>query len=285
MNGLFAATVTDTVTGWREAFVTSFQNAFAEIIHFAPNAIAMVVVLVLGYIISRTLGRVVIAVSERLGLQTAAERSGLAASMKQVGIIRGVPAIMGLIMFWSSMSLFLMAAFNVMELPAVSAAMQPVFEYIPKLLVATVLVVVGLLLASFVRGVIATSADRVGISFAEYLATGVYYVLVLIIGFSALHQLGIELELLNRLVLIAFSSLAVGFALAFGLGGREVMGGILAGYYLRQRIHAGDEVSVAGMDGTVRDVGPVATIIETHEDGLMNRHSVPNTKMLNEAVR
>ena len=77
----------------------------------------------------------------------------------------------------------------------------------------------------------------------------------------------------------------MGFGLAFGLGGRDVMAGILAGYYLRQRLQAGDQVTVGGMEGTVREVGPVATIVETDEDGLLNRHSVPNTKMLNEAVR
>ena len=36
---------------------------------------------------------------------------------------------------------------------------------------------------------------------------------------------------------------------------------------------------------TIREVGPTATIIETEEHGLLNRHTVPNTKMLNEAVR
>ena len=63
------------------------------------------------------------------------------------------------------------------------------------------------------------------------------------------------------------------------------MAGILAGYYTRQRLHAGDQVHVADLHGTVREVGPVATIIETEEDGLLHRHSIPNTKMLNEAVR
>jgi hypothetical protein len=44
-------------------------------------------------------------------------------------------------------------------------------------------------------------------------------------------------------------------------------------------------VTVAGFEGTVREVGPVATIIETREDGLTSRHSIPNTKMLSDAVR
>jgi hypothetical protein len=44
-------------------------------------------------------------------------------------------------------------------------------------------------------------------------------------------------------------------------------------------------VRVAGLEGTVREVGPVATIIETREAGGVARHSVPNSKMLQEAVR
>jgi small-conductance mechanosensitive channel len=63
------------------------------------------------------------------------------------------------------------------------------------------------------------------------------------------------------------------------------MAGILAGYYVRQRLQAGDQVSVAGFEGTVREVGPVATIVETKENGLVSRHSIPNSRMLQEAVR
>ena len=163
--------------------------------------------------------------------------------------------------------------------------MGSVVDYIPNLLVATVVVVVGLLVASFLRGVIATSADRLGVTYAEHLANACYYVLALLTFIAAFNQLGIEFALLDNLILIACGGLALGFGLAFGLGGRDVMAGILAGYYLRQRLSAGDHVEVAGMEGTVREVGPVATIIETDEDGLLNRHTVPNTKMLNEAVR
>jgi small-conductance mechanosensitive channel len=163
--------------------------------------------------------------------------------------------------------------------------MDKLVEFIPRLLVATVVVVIGLLVASFLRGVIATSADRVGISYAEHLANACYYVLALMTFLGALEQLNIQFGLLREMILIAFGALAVGFALAFGLGGRDVMGGILAGYYTRQRLQPGDRVAVAGMTGTVREVGPVATVIETDEDGLLNRHTVPNTRMLNEAVR
>lgn len=270
---------------WREAFVRSFSDAFGQIGAQVPNVLAMIVVLVVGYVIARVLARACEAVAEAIGLQTAADRSGLAASMKQVGIKPSVPWIFGQLIFWLTMCVFLTAAFNILGLQTVSGAMQEVVAYIPNLLLATVVVVVGLLVAQFLRGVIATSADRLGLQYAEYLANGCYAVLAVLTFVAAFDHLGIKFELLRELVLIAFGGFALAFGLSVGLGGRDVMGGILAGYYTRQRLHPGDRVSVAGMEGKVREVGPVATIIETEEDGLLNRHSVPNVRMLSEAVR
>jgi hypothetical protein len=282
---VLADVTTTTLDASKTALVNSFTQAYEQIVAYAPKVLAMLGVLVVGYLIARLVEKAFTKLSEKVGLQTAAERSGLAESMQHMGIRRNVPAIVGTIVFWLLMCLFIMAAMNILGLETLSAAMNEVVAYIPKLLVATVVIVVGLLVASFLRGVVATSADRVGLSYAEHLANACYYVLALLTFLAAFNQLGIQFALLNNLILIAFAGLAVGFGLSFGLGGRDVMAGILAGYYIRQRLSAGDEVTVAGLEGVVREVGPVATIIETHEAGLVNRHSIPNTKMLNEAVR
>jgi small-conductance mechanosensitive channel len=265
-----ADTARDTVNVSKQALVDSFTQAWTQVILLAPKMVAMVAVLVVGYVLARWV---------------AGEKSGLAKSMHDVGIRRPVPGIVGGIVFWLLMSVFVMAAFNILGLQSVSNAMGEVVNYIPRLLVATVVVVVGLLAATFIRGVVATSADRVGLSYAEYLAGGCYWVLSLLTFIAAFNQLGIQFALLEKLILIGSAGLAAGFALAFGLGGRDVMAGILAGYYVRQRLQAGDTVSVAGFQGTVREVGPVATVIETRDGGLVSRHSIPNSRMLQEAVR
>ncbi len=291
MFGLFAQgnnaveNTVEAVSTSRDALVSAFTKMWEQTALLAPKIVAMVVVLVLGYLVARIVARVAMVLSEKLGLQTAAARSGLADSMQHMGIKRNLPTIVATIVFWLLMCVFIMAAFNILDMPDVSAAMSGVVSFIPKLLVATIVVVVGLLVASFLRGVVATSADRVGLSYAEHLATAFYYVLVLVTFHAALTHLGMNLQLLENMLLIAFGALAVGFALAFGFGGRDVVGGILAGYYIRQRLQAGDHVTVGTLEGTVREVGPVATVIETDEEGYINRRSIPNSKMLAEAVR
>ncbi len=81
------------------------------------------------------------------------------------------------------------------------------------------------------------------------LANGCYYVFAMLTFIAAFKQLGVQFALLEQLILIAFS--AAGdelWPLAFGLGGRDVMAGILSGYYIRQRLHAGDHVHVGDLE-------------------------------------
>ena len=95
------------------------------------------------------LGKLAATLCETVGLQRAAERSGLADSMKQVGIQRTVPSIVGLMLFWLLMCVAVMASFRVLGLADVSLAMEGVVTFIPKILIAMMVVVIGLLVASF----------------------------------------------------------------------------------------------------------------------------------------
>lgn len=278
-------TVKESFETSRDALTNSASQMWNQTVAYAPKFLWAGLVLVAGYFIAKFIARAVTVVCERAGLQRAAERSGLWESMSHMNIKRNVPSIVGTIVFWMAMLVFLMAGFSILGIPQISDSINKVVEYIPNLLVATVVVVVGLLVASFFRGVIATSADRMGISYAEHLSNGCYYIMALMVFTAAFKHLHLEFELLNYAVLIVFGGLALGTGLALGLGGRDVMAGILAGYYVRQRLQSGDHVSVGSLEGTVREVGPVATIIETEEHGMLNRHSIPNYKMLNEAVR
>ena len=232
---MLLADATNTLGTFQGAVHESFSKFTDQVWGLAaPSVLAMIFVLVVGYIVARLVARVFTALGEKLGLQVAAERSGLAESMRHVGIQR-CASIIGTIVFWLLICVFGIAAFTILGLPTLSAAMNTLVKFIPSLLVATVVVVVGLLVASFLRGIVATSADRLGVTYAEHLASGCYYALAVLTS-SRRPAIGNHFELLNYAILILFGGLALAFGLSFGLGGREVMAGILAGYYLRQRL-------------------------------------------------
>ena len=280
-----AGNLAGTAQRTQETLTSTFETLYTQTMNWLPNAIVAVVVLLVGYIVARLVAKLVTTLGEKINLQYAAERGGLVESLKQIGIKRSVPAIFGTVIFWTLIVLFVMSAAKALGFTEVSDAMNEVFVYMPSVLGALVIVVVGLLAASFLRGVVAASADRVGVSYSTGLANVAYYAVVLVTLMAAFEKISIEFALLNQAILIVLGGMALAFGLAVGLGGRDVVAGILSGYYLRQRLQAGDFVTVGTLEGRVREVGPVATILETEEDGLMNRRSVPNTKMLHEAVR
>ena len=85
-------TAQETVNASKQALVDSFTQAWGQVIMLAPKMVAMVVVLVVGYVVARWVGGLIGVIADKIGLQTAAEKSGLATSMKDVGISRPVPA-------------------------------------------------------------------------------------------------------------------------------------------------------------------------------------------------
>ena len=127
---LFGQTTTnmtmETVDHSTKTLSDTFTEVFQPMIQMAPNALAAVLILGVGYVIARVLSRLATVMCEKIGLQTAAERSGLADSMKHAGVGRSMPAIIGLIVFWLLMCVWIMAAFKVLGLVAVSDAMQGV---------------------------------------------------------------------------------------------------------------------------------------------------------------
>ena len=246
----------------------------------------MLVVLVVGYIIARLVARVLTALSEKLGLQIAAERSGLAESMQHMGIKRNVPAIVGTIVFWLLMCVFVMAAFSILGLAeAVGRHGHRWRTTFPSCWWPRCWWSSACWWPASCGAWWPPAPTALGICYAEHLANACYYALAVLTFIAAFDQLGIHFELLDNLILIAFGGLALGFGLSFGLGGREVMAGILAGYYLRQRLKPATTSKWPAWRAPSARSAPWPPSSKPTRAGLINRHTVPNTKMLNEAVR
>jgi len=156
---------------------------------------------------------------------------------------------------------------------------------LPHIVVVLVFVAAGLAIAWLAEVAVTRHAKQAGPVRPATWGHACFLVVALSVVLAAARHVGLQLDVLEKFVLIAFGAVAAGVSLAMGLGGREVASGLLAGYYLRKRFAAGDHVTVAGLEGTVREVGPVSTIVETEENELLHRRSVPNTLLLKEGVR
>jgi len=259
-------------------------TASPEVIDGLVAVASLFVVTAVGLVAGYVASHLTMTMCARLGFDHAAERGGLVRLLKQVGIEKNPSQIMGAIVLGLMACTFLMVGSDVLGFDAIGDAVGRLVDYIPRVILAAIVLIVGLLLATLLRGAVVAAGERANVPGAQHLGTTCFYVAAFVVIFAAFEQLQIRMQLLGQAFLIAFSSLALASGLAVGLGGRDVVAGMIAGYYIRRRYQAGDQVAVAGLQGTVREVSMVTTIVETDDHGLLKRHSVPNVKMLNEAV-
>jgi len=265
--------------GWRLLSVMPFASAVRM-----TDVAWLFVVAAVGMLVGYVANRLTVGLCERLGFDQAAERSGLVQLLNRIGIETTPSWLMGAIVLGLVMCAFLTVGANVLGFNAFGDAVARLAGYIPRILLAGVVTIVGLLLATLLRGAVVAAGQRANVPGAERFGSACFYAAAFVVIFAAFEQLQIQMQLLGQAFLIAFSSMALAVGLAVGLGSRDVIAGMIAGHYIRRQFQPGDPVSVAGLEGIVREVGTVTTVVETDDDGLLKRHSVPNVKMLNEAV-
>jgi hypothetical protein len=162
-------------------------------------------------------------------------------------------------MFWVLMLTFIVSAADTLGLPNVSQTIDAFVLYLPNVVAAAVIMVVGMTVASFVRDLVRGGAQTLGIDYARALGSLAHGALLVVIASLAVGQLRIETALFNRVVEIILIAAGLGLALAMGLGTRDIARHIVAGVYLRDLYRPGMKLSFEGRTGTVAEVGTVVT--------------------------
>jgi hypothetical protein len=123
-----------------------------------------------------------------------------------------------------------------LEMPATAGLVAAVLRFLPNLIVAAVVMVIGWLLANFLGQAALIGAVNAQVAGAPLIAGAVRWLVLVFAGGAALTQLGIAREMVLLAFGIAFGGTVLALALAFGLGGKE-----LAREILESRLRKGEE--------------------------------------------
>ncbi len=218
------------VTDWGQALFLSLTNALYSFLAAIPLVIAALLIIVIGWVLSNILARIVREVLERAGADRLFAEHGGAVYGTRSGAFQ--PSVVASeVVKWIIRLLFLVAAANVLGMPQVSLLLNQVLLWIPNLLVAAVILLVAPLLARFVRGAIEVGAGQMGFSNASLLGRIAEIAIVAFAVLVAINQLGIAADLINILFIGVVAAISLAFGLAFGLGGRDVAARVTEDWY------------------------------------------------------
>ena len=203
--------------------VTGAWGAFsAKIMAFLPNLLGGVIIFALGWLLARVLKFAAVKLLRLVRLDVAGEKTGLTAFLQKGDIKKTPSEIVGNLIYWFIMILVLIASLDALGLPIVSDILNDVFLYIPNVIAAIIVLILGILFGNLLSAIVRTAASNAGLAAAEGLAKTALYAVIFFSGTVALIQLGIGEEIVTSAFVTALGAAALALALAFGLGGRDI---------------------------------------------------------------
>jgi small-conductance mechanosensitive channel len=211
------------------------QNALSTFLSYLPQLIGAIVILIIGYIVAKVLQAVVGRVLQAIGFDGWMEKGGIKQFFDRAETNQTPVSILGQLVFWFVFIIALTMAADALGISQVSVILGQLIAYIPSIIAAVLILILAALLANFVSGIVR------GATGSGLLASVAQYAIIVYAVFAAITELGIAVELTAPTFLIVLGAVALGAAIAFGLGGREVAQDILQKAYNRS-----DEVTTSG---------------------------------------
>src|SRR2546421_7455409 len=209
------------VTNWGDAVLTSLANALNLVLTFIPKLLGFLVILIVGLIIASLVSKAVTFLLRRVGFDNLANRIGLTRFEERMGVKLDPAGVLGKIVYWFILLIFLIPATDSLGLPAVSNILNQLVAYIPNVFVAILVLFLGTLAATFVSDIVRGATASTNIGNPNVFAAIARWAIIGFASLIALEQLQIAPALINELFAGVVGAAAIAFGLAFGLGGQD----------------------------------------------------------------
>ena len=191
---------------------------------YVPAIVGALVILIVGWLVAKLIEAVVARVMKAVKLDMASDKAGISNVLAHGDIKLSLSELIGAIVYWLVILVVVATALDALNLKIASELISRLVGYVPNILGAIFILVLGSFLANFVATIVRTAAGNAGIKNAKLLAQITQTVLVIFAVIVAIEQLQIATALLILAVNIILISIGLGIAIAFGLGCKDIAG-------------------------------------------------------------
>jgi flagellar biosynthesis protein FliQ len=207
----------------------------AEVASLMPRLVLAIVIVLAGWLLAKVLRFAVSRGLHAINFNVLTERAGMDGFLRNGGIRSDTTGILALLSYWLVILAALVIGFNTLGLVYVTDLLTKVVVFVPKLMVALLLLAFGAYFARFVGNAIIAYCRNVHIQDAEILGRLAQYAIVAFVVLIALDQVNIGGDLIRETFLIVLAGVVLALALAFGIGGKDWAAGILERFWPRKR--------------------------------------------------
>jgi hypothetical protein len=216
-----------------DALTDRLEEGIFQIVAFLPRLAAALGILMVGLAIAKMIERGTDAALHRIGFDRWMREGGVTEALERAGTTLDPSSVIAKLVFWTMILLVILLSANALGIAAVSILFAELLAYVPNVLAAVMVLVLGILLGEFIKDLVLASAG--GLPGGINLARAAKAAIILLAVFMALDQLDIAQDIVLVFFIAVVGAAALAAGIAFGLGGREVAAEISRDWYERTR--------------------------------------------------
>lgn len=216
-----------------EAWQIRLEDAIIQIYSLVPRLAAALGILLVGVVVAKMVERATDFALRRIGFDRWMQEGGVTEALERAGTNLDPSSVLAKLVFWTVMLLAILLAANALGITAISILFAELLAYVPNVIAAVIVLVLGLLLGEFIKDLVLASAG--GLQGSHNLARAAKGAIILLAVFMALEQLDIAQDIVLVFFIAVVGAAALAAGIAFGLGGREIAAQIASDWYERNR--------------------------------------------------
>lgn len=205
--------------------VPSAKIVLAQVGQFVSSVLLVLILFIIGWLVSKfVIKNGVTQLLKVVKLDDLSHRIELDSILTKGGINNGLSDLIGTICYWLSLLVTFVVALNAVGLTVAADLLQRIVLFVPNIIAAVFIMIVGMFAAVLLRNIVRVAANNSGISQSNLLSNISEVVVMVFTVAIALEQLQIGGRIIDLTISIILGSFGLGFALAFGLGCKDLVG-------------------------------------------------------------
>jgi len=261
----------------------AFTDIFTELGSSAASGfvrfLGAMIVLIIGAIVSKVVQKVILKVLKSINIDKFGDK------LKEIDMFASVDflisEVLAKLIYWVIFFIFIIAATSILQIDALSQTMVDIIGYLPRILSAAVVFLVGVFIANAIKDFITSTALAMNIGVGRIIGIIVFYFLVVMFIIVALNQAGIDTRILNENIQLILGAVLLAGALGYGLSSRDLMSNMLGSYYIKDKFKSGQKIKFSNYEGII--ISKTNTSITIKKDN-GNKVVIPLSKIAREEV-
>ncbi|HEX7053499.1 MAG TPA: hypothetical protein VF211_06125 [Burkholderiales bacterium] len=218
-----------------DPIIEPLRAFLAQLGDLLPRLFLAIVVFIAGWIIAKAVRFAIGRGLRAVNFHVVTERAGVDAFLRDGGVRMDFTELVAVLFYWIVILAALVMGFNLLGLTYITGLLSEVMRFVPKVMVALLILAFGAYFARFVGNAVAAYCRNIALQDADLMGGLARYAILVFVVLVALDQVNIGGEIVRQTFLILLAGVVFAVALAFGLGGREWAADLLERWWPRKK--------------------------------------------------